>query len=222
MNTSRRKFIRFGGQFIAASALGGTAWRVFTGSDPEAEFSQPNGPYVWRINLEKCTFCGKCETACVRKPSAVKAVNDQTKCSYCVACYGHLAELTMASDLIDSKGVRVCPTDAVIRKEFAGGTNGYHLYTIDQAKCTACGKCTKRCNELGTKSMFLLIRPDLCISCNRCSIMAVCPEHAIEWAHSFAEDDFRGDYELEQELKKLERGGIEEMHPMSGESEADS
>jgi electron transport complex protein RnfB len=222
MIAGRRKFIQFGGQLIGAAVLGGGAWRVFTGSDPEAEFSQPTGPYVWRINLDKCTFCGKCETACVRKPSAVKAVNDQTKCSYCVACYGHLAELTVASEWIESKGVRVCPTDAVIRKEFSGGKDGYHLYTIDQEKCIACGKCTKRCNELGTKSMFLLIRPDLCIGCNRCSIMAVCPENAIEWAHSYPEDDFRGDYALEQELKALEQGGMDALDLPSEESEADS
>ncbi len=197
MNPGRRKFIRFGGQLVGASLLGGAAWRVFTGSDPEAAFSQPKGPYVWRINPEKCTFCGLCETACVRKPSAVKAVNDQKKCSYCVACYGHISELSVASELIQSQGVRVCAHDAVRRVEFSGGKDGYHLYTIDDAKCTACGKCTKRCNQLGTKSMFLIIRPDLCLGCNRCTIAAVCPEGAIEWAHSYPEDDFRGFYELE-------------------------
>ena len=197
MSGGRRRFIRFGGQLIGASALGGAAWRIFTGSDPDAVFSQPKGPYVWRINPDKCTFCALCETACVRKPSAVKAVNDQKKCSYCVACYGHLAELTVSSERIQSHGVRVCPTDAVLRVEHSGGKDGYHLYTIDDAKCTACGKCAKRCNTLGTKSMFLIIRPDLCLGCNRCAIAAVCPEEAVEWEHSYPEDDFRGEYELE-------------------------
>lgn len=197
MNTNRRGFIRFGGQLIGASALGGSAWRLFTGMDPDAEFSQPKGPYVWRINPDKCNFCGLCESACVRMPSAVKAVNDQTKCSYCVACYGHLADLTISSDKIQDAGMRVCPYDAVTRKELTGGKNGYHVYSINESKCTACGKCTKRCNELGTKSMFLLIRPDLCIGCNRCNIAAVCPQNAIERAHSYPEDDFRGEYEME-------------------------
>ena len=197
MNPDRRRFIRFGGQLTGAAVLGGAAWRVFSGGDPEAVFSQPKGPYVWRINPDKCTFCGRCETACVRKPSAVKAVNDQKKCSYCVACYGHLADLRVSSEMIQGKGVRVCPYDAVRREEFSGGQNGYHIYTIDDAKCTACCKCTKRCNQLGTKSMFLIIRPDLCIGCNRCAIAAVCPDDAIEWAHSYPEDDFRGFYELE-------------------------
>jgi len=198
MNPGRRRFIEFGGRLIGVAALGGTGWRIFAGSDPAAVFSQPTGPYVWRINPDKCTFCGLCETACVRNPSAVKAVNDQKKCSYCVACYGHLSDLHIASDLIQSQGKRVCSYDAVTRREFSGGKDGYHIYTIDDAKCTACGKCAKLCNTLGTKSMFLIIRPDLCIGCNRCSIAAACPEHAVEWAHSYPEDDFRGDYELEQ------------------------
>jgi electron transport complex protein RnfB len=197
VNQDRRRFIRFGGQLIGASALGGAAWRIFTGSDPDAVFSQPKGPYVWRINPDKCTFCALCESACVRKPSAVKAVNDQKKCSYCVACYGHLAELKVSSEMIQSQGLRVCPHDAVKRVAYSGGKDGYHLYTIDDAKCTACGKCAKRCNTLGTKSMFLIIRPDLCLGCNRCAIAAVCPEEAVEWEHSYPEDDFRGEYELE-------------------------
>lgn len=201
MNESRRRFVRFGGQLIAAATLGGTAWRIFRGADPNAEFIQPDGPYVWRINLEKCNFCGLCETACVRKPSAVKAINDQTKCSYCVACYGHLSDLTVSSEMIQDKGTRVCPYDAVTRKQLSGGIDGYHVYTIDQSRCTACGKCTKRCNELGTKSMFLIIRPDLCIGCNRCNIAAKCPQGAIERAQSYPEDDFRGDYEVEMALK---------------------
>ena len=218
MNPGRRRFIRFGGQLIGGAALGATAWRVFSGADPAAEFSQPKGPYVWRINPDKCTFCGKCETACVRQPSAVKAINDQVKCSYCVACYGHLSELTISSELIDSKGKRVCPYDAVVRKAFGGGKDGYHLYTVDQERCTACGKCTKRCNELGTKSMFLIIRPELCIGCNRCSIAAVCPDDAIELVHCYPEDDYRGDFELDQELKAMGEAAMDGMNENNGDA----
>lgn len=59
------------------------------------------------------------------------------KCSYCVACYGHLSELTISSDKINSEGKRVCPYDAVLRKEFGGGKDGYHLYTVDQERPVA-------------------------------------------------------------------------------------
>jgi NAD-dependent dihydropyrimidine dehydrogenase PreA subunit len=133
------------------------------------------------------------------------------------ACYGHISELGVASELIQSQGVRVCAHDAVRREEFSGGKDGYHLYTIDDAKCTACGKCTKRCNQLGTKSMFLIIRPDLCLGCNRCTIAAVCPEGAIEWAHSYPEDDFRGFFELES--LPADGGGMETQ---GGAGEAES
>lgn len=200
MDTGRRNLLRIGGQMLGCSVLGGVAWRVMGDVDPDAVFTQPKGPYVWRINPEKCTFCGKCETACVRNPSAVKAVNDQLKCSYCVACYGHLADLAVASDRIMSHGQRVCPHDAVLRKEISGGKDGYHSYVIDPDLCTACGKCTQRCNKLGTASMFLIIRPDLCIGCNRCSIAAICPENAIELLHCYPEDDYRGDFGLDQEM----------------------
>ena len=209
MNPDRRRFIRFGGPLIGATALDGVALRIFAGIDHDADFTrQPKGPYVWRIDPKKCTFCGLCETACVRKPSAVKAVNDQKKCSYCVACYGHLKDLHVSSEMIQSKGVRVCEHDAVIRKPYSGGKDGYHLYTIDDAKCTACGKCAKRCNKLGTKSMFLILRPDLCLGCNRCSIAAVCPENAVVRAQSYPEDDFRGFYELEDKTadSRMETG----------------
>lgn len=56
--------------------------------------------------------------------------------------------------------------------------------------------------------MFLVIRPDLCIGCNRCAIAAVCPDHAIELVHCYPEDDYRGDFELDKEMKALEEGGM--------------
>ena len=42
-----------------------------------------------------------CATACVRQPSAVKAVNDQKKCSNCSACYGHLCDPKHSSITVD-------------------------------------------------------------------------------------------------------------------------
>ena len=96
----------------------------------------------------------------MRKPSAVKALNDQKKCSNCVVCYGHITDTHIESDKIDSEGDRVCPVDAVERKNFSGGLDGMFLYSNDPKLCIACSKCVKRCNEHGTKSMFLAIRPE--------------------------------------------------------------
>lgn len=215
MTPNRRRFILFGGRLIGAAALGGIGYRVLTGHDAELEFTQqPARPYRWRINLDKCTWCGLCETACVRKPSAVKAVNDQTKCSYCVACYGHLADPATPSHLIQNDADYVCPHDAVRRRPFAdGGGEGYHLYHIDPECCTACGKCVKECNGKGTGSMFLIIRPDLCIGCHRCAIAAVCPDDAVERDYDLpgAEDDYRGEFELDRELAAMGLGGFSEQ-----------
>lgn len=148
----------------------------------------------WRINPDKCIFCGGCATACVRKPSAVKAVNDQKKCSFCVVCYGHISNYNIETSKIDSEGIIVCPYNAVQRKNYCGGPEGYYIYSIDHSRCIGCGLCASRCNELGSKSMFLIIRPDLCLGCNRCSIAAQCPANAIELVEGSTEDDFKGEY----------------------------
>lgn len=194
-DSGRRKFLVKAGQAACACLLGGTTWRVFfSPKNPDAEFDQPRTRYAWQINPDKCTFCGKCATACVRKPSAVKAVNDQKKCSFCVVCYGHIIDQDIDSSKIDSHGKRVCPNDAVSRRHYSGGPDGCFIYTIDDKRCIGCGKCAKRCNGYGTKSMFLLIRPDLCLGCNECAIADACPSHAIERVHLTCEDDFRGEY----------------------------
>lgn len=194
--SNRRKFLRNAGRATCAMALGGIAYRI-AGKHLKAEDVGPGSRYIWQIDPERCTFCGECEKICVRTPSAVKAVNDQKKCSYCVVCYGHISDKTIASEKIMSEGIRVCEQDAVTRKNQSGGINGYFIYDIDDKKCVACGKCAKSCNEKGTKSMFLLIRPDLCLACNSCNIASKCPEDAIDRLYIGEEDNFRGFYELE-------------------------
>ncbi len=195
----RRKFLINIGRTTCALAIGGAAYRI-AGKHFSPEGAGPKTRLVWAIDPEKCTGCGICETACVRTPSAVKAVNDQKKCSYCVVCYGHITNKDIASDKIMSEGIRVCKQEAVVRKSFSGSQdgNGSFIYTIDDKKCTGCGLCVKNCNEKGTKSMFLIIRPDLCLACNSCNIAAKCPQKAIDQVYIGPEDDFRGEYELEQ------------------------
>jgi len=180
MSLSRRSFIKITGHVLGASVLTGAAVRLFSEPADDAEFIPQARRYAWQIDPAKCRYCGICETACVRKPSAVKALNDQRKCSNCVVCYGHISDLWIESERIDSAGKRVCPHDVVLRKNFCGGLDGMFLYSHDHAGCTGCAKCVKACNEHGTKSMFLAIRPDLCLGCNSCAIAAACPHDAIE------------------------------------------
>ena len=194
MNESRRTHLKQAGHLLGAALLGGSAWRIASPPDEEAEFIAQHRRFAWQVDPEKCLYCGICETACVRKPSAVKAVNDQKKCSNCVVCYGHITNSKIDSDRIESEGERVCPVDAVVRENFSGGVDGMFLYSNDPKKCVGCAKCVKRCNEHGTKSMFLVIRPDLCLGCNECAISVACPHDAIERIPREPVDDYRGDY----------------------------
>jgi len=193
----RRKFLVNCGRAACTLAIGGITYRIIDAHlDPEK--AGPATRYVWAINPEKCNGCGICETACVRNPSAVKAVNDQKKCSNCVVCYGHITNKDIPSDKILSEGIRVCQYDAVKRTNFSGGVDGSFIYTIDDKLCVGCGKCVAKCLTKGSKSMFLIIRPDLCLACNSCNIAAKCPQHAIERVYIGYEDDYKGEYELEQ------------------------
>jgi electron transport complex protein RnfB len=201
---SRRDFMRLGGRFAVGGILGGIAWRVLAGVDPDFEIDQPRGSYAWQIDPEKCSFCGKCATACVRQPSAVKAVNDQKKCSYCVICYGHIRNKEIDSDMVESDGDKVCPENAVRRNNYCGGSDGYFTYTIDHERCIGCGECALACNGHGSKSMFLIIRPDLCLGCNQCQIALECPDGAITRLPLEPADDFRGIYGLDELFMGME------------------
>jgi electron transport complex protein RnfB len=194
----RRNYLQLGGQLFGATALCSLGWRIFSPPADDAKFIAQNRRFAWQIDPDKCKYCGLCETACVRKPSAVKALNDQKKCSNCVVCYGHITDTHIESEKIDTEGRRVCPVDAVIRKNFTGGLDGMYLYSNNPELCIGCSKCVKRCNELGTKSMFLAIRPDLCLGCNECAIAAACPHKAVERIPRETVDDYRGDYGLDQ------------------------
>lgn len=194
LKNSRREFLSWAGRSLGAATLAGLAWRLLMTERPEAEFVQPDLRYAWKINPDKCRFCGKCAAACIRKPAAVKAVNDQKKCSNCVVCYGHIYDKNIDSDKIDSAARKVCPRGAVKRRNFTGGLDGYYIYNIDQALCIGCGHCALECNTHGTKSMFLLIRPDLCLNCNLCACEKACPYDAIERVHLGPAKDLRGDH----------------------------
>lgn len=180
MNESRRNFLKRCGQAFGLLALSSLSWRIFFSRSKQSEFVQPLRRFAWQINPDKCKFCGRCAPACVMNPPAVKAVNDQVKCANCVVCYGHLADRRLDSHLIQSTKKLICPNNAVIRRNYSGGIDGYYTYVIDQKRCNGCAKCALECNQLGSASMFLIIRPDLCLGCNRCAAAVACPHDAIE------------------------------------------
>ncbi len=163
---NRRTFLKWTGRGAAVVALGTIAARA-------SRFADTDRP-LWKIDYDKCTACGLCETACVRRPSAVKAVNDQTLCHNCFLCFGHTND--HMTDTPDTAN-KICPVNAIARTPIGDTEN--NIYTIDEDQCIGCAKCVKDCEEYGNKSMFLVIRPDLCLGCNECALAIACPENAI-------------------------------------------
>ena len=192
------------GRGLGVAALGGVAGRVLGARRPDARQAQPPHRYGWQIRPDLCSKCGRCETACVRRPSAVKACNDQRACYNCVVCYGHLLDRHTPADRIPSEGRRICPYDAVRRAPFKDGSSNAFVYTIDPDRCVACGRiawtwlgiallagrlvprvfCRYVCPYgvlLGLFSVFAFRRrridPDLCRHCETCQ--EECPVQAI-------------------------------------------
>ena len=130
-------------------------------------------PTLWQIDPAKCTQCGRCETECILKPSAVKCVHQYESCGYCLFCSGYYHDNRANFDTA-GENLR-CPTDAIIRRYIE---DPYFEYTIDEARCVGCGKCVKGCKAFGNGSLFLQIRHGLCKQCNQCRIAAVCPSKA--------------------------------------------
>ena len=172
---TRRKFIDTTCRIIGFAALGGVGAVLTTRASAHA---------VFQVDPLKCTSCDLCRTSCVLSLSAVKAVNEFSKCGYCMLCPAYM-DVTSAPN---EKGVpsgRVCPQDALKRRvvgkeDLDDPNNNYYEYSVDEPKCTGCGKCVKACKPpMGNGSLRLEIRYDRCVTCNECSILIACPEAAI-------------------------------------------
>ena len=130
--------------------------------------------WVWQIDPHKCVQCGRCATACVLTPSAVKCVHSYEMCGYCKLCTGYFDpqpnELTTAAEN------QQCPTNAIIRTFIE---DPYYEYSIDEDRCIGCGKCVAGCGQFGNGSLYLQIIRTRCKNCNDCTIAAVCKGNAI-------------------------------------------
>ncbi|MGL4854544.1 MAG: 4Fe-4S binding protein [Lentisphaeria bacterium] len=135
--------------------------------------SGEKGNVLWQIDPDKCTQCGKCQTACVLSPSAVRCVHQYASCGYCLFCSGYYHDKRAKFDTA-GENLR-CPTDAIIRTYVE---DPYFEYKIDEEKCIACGKCVKGCASFGNGSLFLQVRHNICKNCNDCRIARVCPANA--------------------------------------------
>jgi electron transport complex protein RnfB len=161
---SRRNFLKICG--ISAITMAGSAMAFKRGQFIET---------VWQLDPEKCIQCGRCATACVLTPSAVKCVHCYARCGYCELCSGYFVQKPAA--LNASAENQRCPTGALKRTFIE---DPYFEYAIDEKLCIGCGRCVKGCGDFGNGSLFLQIRHNRCKRCNECAIAAACPADAFK------------------------------------------
>lgn len=130
---------------------------------------------VWQIDPWRCVMCGRCATACVLEPSAVKCVHAFEMCGYCELCTAFFEPRPVALNTAAEN--QLCPTGAIVR-EFI--EDPYFEYRVREPLCIGCARCVAGCTLFGNGSMFLQIRHDRCVNCNDCSIARACPSGAIQ------------------------------------------
>ena len=182
--STRRQVLGHAVRGTALLGLGGLA--VYLVRDANVEGA-------WQIDCEKCVnsrlgalgvdVCDRCATSCVLALSAVRAVNDHAKCGRCYICPAYFD----VKSAINEEGLpsqKLCPRDAINREPIGwidpdDPANNFYEYTIDEKLCNGCGKCVMGCKEpAGLSSIRLVVRHDLCVDCNRCSIAIACPDEA--------------------------------------------
>jgi electron transport complex protein RnfB len=183
---TRRGALAKAARGAAALVLGGGTFHLVRKAE---------GQIVWNVDPAKCVnsrlgeigveACGLCTTECVVSQSAVRAVNEFSKCGRCSICPAYF-NVTSA---VNEKGLpseKLCPRDAIERKPIgevdpSDPANNFYEYVIDEAKCDGCGKCVMACKEpLGLGSIQLRVRHNLCVDCNRCAISTACPKDALQ------------------------------------------
>lgn len=157
----RRSFVRW---FLVGAGMLGTQ-RLLRSRD--------HHPFVWQLDPSKCIQCGRCATACVLTPSAVKCVHTFAMCGYCDLCSGYYVQ--DATNLDTGAENQLCPTSAIERKFIE---DPYFQYTINRDLCLGCARCVKSCGAFGNGSLSLQIQHDICVNCNKCAIAKVCPADA--------------------------------------------
>ena len=128
---------------------------------------------VWQIDPHKCIQCGRCADSCVLGESAVKCVHSYAVCGYCDLCMGYLEPGAKVRDTAAES--QLCPVGA-IRRTFV--EDPYYEYSIDETLCVGCGRCVRGCTRFGNGSLYLQVRHNRCLNCNRCAIARVCPADA--------------------------------------------
>lgn len=173
--SSRREFIERSFRVAGIAGIGGAAALL-------ARRAASNS--VYQVDPNRCVACDLCRTSCVLSHSAVKAVNEFSKCGYCQLCPAYY-DVTSMPDEIGLPTGKTCPRDALIRRivgevDELDPNNNYYEYDIDEELCDGCGKCVKACQPpAGNGSLRLEVRYNRCYECDACTIQTACPEDAI-------------------------------------------
>lgn len=168
--------------------------------------------YAWQLDTAKCVnsrlgatgvdVCELCASECVVELSAVRAVNEYSKCGRCYICPAYF-DITSAVNDEGLPSQKLCPRDAIERKPIGwvdpdDPANNFYEYIIDEVLCNGCGRCVMGCKEpAGLGSIKLEVRYNLCTDCNRCSIAIACPDDAYFQKSEFVQSD-----ELSQEASE--------------------
>lgn len=166
MKISRRDLLKNGVWYTGLLGIAG-GLGVAAGKDEQAT--------VWQLDPDKCISCGKCSSACVLSPSAVKCIHAYSMCGYCKLCTGFFEPDPNA--LNTGAENQLCPTGAIKRTYIE---DPYYEYVIDEKLCIGCGICVKGCTAFGNGSLFMQVRHDRCLNCNQCAIATQCPADAYE------------------------------------------
>ncbi len=182
---TRRDVLGHAARGAGLLALAGTAgYLVRRAGAADAWYINPNRCLNIRLGATGVAACEQCSITCVLPLSAVRAVNEYSRCGRCCICPAYFdMSSEVGPDGLPSR--RLCPRDAITRKAIGAvdpndPLNNFYEYVIDEERCNGCGKCVMGCKEpAGLGSIRLEIRHDLCKDCNRCSIAVTCPEDAI-------------------------------------------
>lgn len=152
------------------------------------------GEIVWQVDASRCLnsrldevgveACNLCTNECVVSLSAVRAVNEFSKCGRCNICPAYF-DITSAVNEQGLPSQKLCPRDAITRKPIGKAdpedpANNFYEYIIDEEKCDGCGRCVAKCKApLGLGSITLKVRYDRCLACNHCAISTACPKDAV-------------------------------------------
>ena len=173
--SSRRQFIDRSFRIIGLAGIGGASAVLVRRAASST---------VFQVDPSLCVACDLCRTSCVLSHSAVKAVNEFTKCGYCQLCPAYY-DVTSQPDEMGLPTGKVCPRDALKRRvvgkiDEEDPNNNYYEYTIDESLCDGCGKCIKACKPpAGNGALRLEVRYNRCLECDSCTIQIACPESAI-------------------------------------------